>query len=61
MAPTLNIDNFHYIVSQFDGNNNDKDDESALPIAAALTNAQGLQGKSTFFYDDNVSESNING
>ncbi len=60
MAPTLNIDNFHYIVSQFDGNNNDKDDIAALPIAAALTNAAGLQRKSTFFYDDNVSEPNIN-
>ena len=53
MAPTIDID-------QFDGNNNDKDDIAALPIAAALTNAAGLQRKSTFFYDDNVSESHIN-
>ena len=60
IAPAINIYQFGYIVSQFDGNNNDKDDIAALPIAAALTNAKDLQQKSVFFYDDNVSESNIN-
>ena len=60
MAPTIDIYQFDYIVSQFDGNNNDKDDIAALPIAAALTNAKDLQQKSVFFYDDNISESNIN-
>ena len=33
-----------YIVLQFDGNNNDRDDISALPVSASLTNAAGLQG-----------------
>ncbi len=54
----LNTAEYDYIVSQFDGNNNDKDDIAALPIAAALTNARGLQQKSIFFYNNNLSEPN---
>ena len=54
----FNTAEYDYIVSQFDGNNNDKDDIAALPIAAALTNARGLQQKSIFFYNNNLSEPN---
>ncbi len=54
----IKIAEYDYIISQFDGNNNDKDDIAALPIAAALTNARGLQQKSRFFYNNNLSEPN---
>ncbi|MGF1534872.1 MAG: CAP domain-containing protein [Elainellaceae cyanobacterium] len=61
--PTTNPDalvsQFDHIVSHFDGNNRDTDDIAALPIAAALTNASGLQDKSTFFYGNNIGEPNI--
>ena len=40
---------FDKIVFQFDGNNNDVDDISALPVAAMLTNSSGLEDKTTFF------------
>ncbi|MEM8808551.1 MAG: malectin domain-containing carbohydrate-binding protein, partial [Cyanobacteria bacterium P01_G01_bin.38] len=49
---------FDHIVSHFDGNNNDDDDIAALPVAAMLTNAAGLQKKSTFFYSNNIGEPN---
>jgi hypothetical protein len=46
-------DEFDYIVSHFDGNNNDEDN-----IAATLTDAAGLSDKSTFFYNNNLEEPN---
>ena len=49
MAERINLSEFDAITFHFDGNNNDKDDISALPIAAALTNSAGLQNKTTFF------------
>ena len=49
-----------YIVYHFDGNNNDKDDISALPVTASLANAAGLQNKSFMFYNNNLSEKNNN-
>ncbi|MEO0456143.1 MAG: malectin domain-containing carbohydrate-binding protein [Cyanobacteria bacterium P01_A01_bin.114] len=59
-APNAFIGQFDHIVSHFDGNNNDDDDIAALPVAAMLTNAAGLQKKSTFFYSNNVGEPNDN-
>ena len=50
------IKNFDQITFHFDGNNNDPDDLAAIPIAAALTKAAGLEGKTTFFYGNNISE-----
>lgn len=61
MTPDLSnslIDQFDAITFHFDGNNNDKDDIAALPIAATLAKAVGLEDKITFFYGNNVSESN---
>lgn len=55
---SLLVNQFDHIVSHFDGNNRDPDDIAALPIAAALTNAQGIQGKSTFFYNNNMGQPN---
>ena len=49
---------FDHIVSHFDGNNNDKDDIAALPVAALLTNAASFEDKSTFFYSNNLGEPN---
>ena len=53
------IGQFDQVISHFDGNNNDPDDIAALPLAAALTNATGLQNKSTFFYNNNLGEPDI--
>ena len=58
VSSEFDIAKYDYIISQFDGNNNDKDDIAALPIAAALTNARGFQQKSIFFYNNNLSEPN---
>ena len=49
---------FDHIVSHFDGNNNDRDDIAALPMAAMITNAAGFEDKSTFFYNNNLGEPN---
>ncbi|KST67690.1 carbohydrate-binding protein [Mastigocoleus testarum] len=49
-----------YIVYHFDGNNNDRDDISALPVTASLANAAGLEKKSFMFYNNNLSEKNNN-
>ncbi len=49
---------FERVISHFDGNNNDKDDIAALPMAAALINAVGLEKQSTFFYNNNIGEPN---
>ncbi|MEM7579313.1 MAG: hypothetical protein AAF316_05555 [Cyanobacteria bacterium P01_A01_bin.80] len=52
------ISQFDYVISHFDGNNNDKDDIAALPMAALLTKAAGIEEKSTFFYGNNLGEPN---
>ena len=54
----INIADFDQIISHFDGNNNDKDDIAALPIAATILQGAGLQNKSTFFYNNNLGEPN---
>ena len=50
-----------YIVLQFDGNNNDRDDISALPVSATLAKSAGLQDKVSVFYNNNLSENNNSG
>lgn len=54
----ISIFQFEQIISHFDGNNNDKDDIAALPIAATLINSMGLQNQSSFFYNNNLGEPN---
>jgi len=56
--PSLNLSEFAYFVSHFDGNNNDRDDLAALPVAAMLTNAAGLQQRSIFAFNNNLNEPN---
>ncbi len=43
---------------QFDGNNNDQDDINALPVSALLADAADIEGKTTFFYNNNLAEWN---
>lgn len=50
---------FDHVISHFDGNNNDRDDIAALPIAALITNGAGFQNKSTFFYNNNLGEPSL--
>ncbi|MGK7949857.1 MAG: cellulose binding domain-containing protein [Xenococcaceae cyanobacterium] len=46
------------IVFNFDGNNNDVDDIGAMPMAGLLASSAGIENKTTFFYDNNLSETN---
>ncbi|MEM9450244.1 MAG: hypothetical protein AAGA75_17140 [Cyanobacteria bacterium P01_E01_bin.6] len=57
--PTSLSHQFDQIVSHFDGNNRDRDDIAAMPIAAALINAAGLKEKSTFFYNNNIGQPSV--
>ena len=50
---------FDHIISHFAGNNRDRDDIAALPIAAALMKAAGLQEKSIFFYNNNLGQASV--
>ncbi|MEO0532263.1 MAG: hypothetical protein AAF215_00120 [Cyanobacteria bacterium P01_A01_bin.123] len=56
MQSNINLSEFDAITFHFDGNNNDKDDISALPIAASIAQSAGLADKITFFYGNNLSE-----
>ena len=49
------------ILFHFDGNNNDPDDIAAIPSAALMAAAAGLEDKITFFYGNNLSENNAGG
>ncbi|MEM1265875.1 MAG: hypothetical protein AAGI50_07655 [Pseudomonadota bacterium] len=49
-----------HIVFEFDGNNNDPDDIAAVPMAALLTVAAGIEDKTTFLYGNNLAEVNNN-
>ncbi|GAA0780461.1 hypothetical protein E1180_09960 [Roseibium denhamense] len=64
-APPLAADvlasQFDQIVFHFDGNNNDPDDIAALPIAALLADAAGIEDKTSFFYGNNLSQANEDG
>ncbi|WP_272063403.1 CAP domain-containing protein [Oscillatoria sp. CS-180] len=53
------MNQFDHVISHFDGNNNDRDDIAALPMAAAITYAAGFQDKSTFFYSNNLGEPSL--
>lgn len=46
-------------IAHFDGNNNDPDDISALPMHAALADAAGLNNKLTMFYGNNLGEPSV--
>ncbi|MEL6977734.1 MAG: hypothetical protein AAGM38_03530 [Pseudomonadota bacterium] len=46
------------IIFHFDGNNNDSDDIAALPIAALLSKAAGIEDKITLYFGNNLSEKN---
>lgn len=52
------ISQFDRVVFHSDGNNNDPDDIAALPVAAMLINGANAQAKTTFFYNNNLSEKN---
>lgn len=58
-SSSLNLSEFGAITFHFDGNNNDKDDIAALPIAAAIAKSAGLEDKITFFYGNNLSEPDV--
>lgn len=49
------------ILFHFDGNNNDPDDIAAMASASLMTAAAGIEAKTTFFYGNNLSESNAGG
>ncbi len=49
------------IVLHFDGDINDRDDIAALPVAAALLKAAGLEDRTTIFYNNNIQEGNNSG
>ena len=54
------LSQFDEIIFHFDGNNNDRDDIAALPLAAAIAKSAGIQNKTTFFYNNNLSEPSMN-
>lgn len=52
------IEGYDKTVFHFDGNVNDADDIAALPVAALLAKAAGLEDEIVFFYGNNLAESN---
>ncbi|MEM9148378.1 MAG: hypothetical protein AAGC57_19615 [Pseudomonadota bacterium] len=50
---------FDRVVFHFDGNNNDPDDIAALPIAAVLAKAAGIEDRTSFFYSNNQFEASV--
>ncbi|MEM1278400.1 MAG: hypothetical protein AAGH74_17905, partial [Pseudomonadota bacterium] len=50
---------FDKIVFHFDGNNNDPDDIAAMPIAAMLAKAAGIEDKIVFYYNNNIGEPSV--
>ncbi|VEP13672.1 hypothetical protein H1P_2100005 [Hyella patelloides LEGE 07179] len=52
------IENFELVNFHFDGNNNDPDDISALPVAALLADGANIQEKTTFRFGNNLAEPN---
>ncbi|MEM9044242.1 MAG: Ig-like domain-containing protein [Pseudomonadota bacterium] len=47
------------IVFHFDGNNNDPDDIAAMPIAALIAKAAGIEDKIVFYYNNNIFEPSV--
>ena len=52
------VNQFGQVVFHFDGNNNDPDDIAAMPVAALLVKAAGIEDKTTFLYGNNLAERN---
>ncbi|MGF1553620.1 MAG: malectin domain-containing carbohydrate-binding protein [Paracoccaceae bacterium] len=52
------IGDYDHVVLHFDGNNNDPDDIAAMPMAALLVEAAGLEDEVSFFFGNNLSEKN---
>ncbi|MEL6220278.1 MAG: hypothetical protein AAFR79_17745 [Pseudomonadota bacterium] len=50
---------FDRVVFHFDGNNNDPDDIAALPIAALIAKAAGIEDSTSFFYSNNRFEASV--
>ncbi|MEM8597460.1 MAG: hypothetical protein AAGF76_13455, partial [Pseudomonadota bacterium] len=50
---------FEQVVFHFDGNNNDPDDIAALPIAALIAKAAGIEDQTTFLYSNNRFEDSV--
>ncbi|MEM9428740.1 MAG: hypothetical protein AAGA32_04490, partial [Pseudomonadota bacterium] len=50
---------YDQIIFQFDGNNNDPDDIAAMPIAALIAAAAGIEDQIAFFYNNNIFEPSV--
>ena len=61
IAPDALINQFDHVFFHFDGNNNDPDDIAAIPVAALLAKAAGIEDKTTLLYGNNLAEANANG
>ncbi|MET1413587.1 Ig-like domain-containing protein [Roseibium sp. HPY-6] len=56
--PNALINQFDHVFFHFDGNNNDPDDIAAIPVAAVLAKAAGIEDKTTLLYGNNLAEAN---
>ncbi|WP_424934193.1 carbohydrate-binding domain-containing protein [Amaricoccus macauensis] len=54
----FDIDLFQHVVLHFDGNVEDSDDISALPVAALLAKSAGIADKTTILHSNNLSQKN---
>nr|WP_319385749.1 Ig-like domain-containing protein [uncultured Roseibium sp.] len=61
VAPDALINQFDHVFFHFDGNNNDPDDIAAIPVAALLAKAAGIEDKTTLLYGNNLAEANASG
>ncbi|WP_420335594.1 Ig-like domain-containing protein [Roseibium sp.] len=61
VAPDALINKFDHVFFHFDGNNNDPDDIAAIPVAALLAKAAGIEDKTTLLYGNNLAEANASG
>lgn len=59
--PDALINQFNHVFFHFDGNNNDPDDIAAIPVAALLAKAAGIEDKTTLLYGNNLAEANVSG
>ena len=58
LSADARVNQFDQVIFHFDGNNNDPDDIAAMPVAALLTKAAGIEDKTTFLYGNNIAERN---
>ncbi|MEO0978565.1 MAG: Ig-like domain-containing protein [Pseudomonadota bacterium] len=61
VAPDALINQFDHVFFHLDGNNNDLDDIAAIPVAALLAKAAGIEDKTTLLYGNNLAEANASG